>query len=55
MSEWYLVYGHRAHTHTHTGSLNCAAFMAGIIEAFLNGTQFVSGVPVMYCFYEAPG
>ena len=24
------------------GSLNCAAFMAGIIEAFLNGTQFVS-------------
>ncbi len=24
------------------GSLNCSAFMAGIIEAFLNGTQFVS-------------
>ena len=25
-----------------TGSLNCAAFVAGVIEAFLNGTQFVS-------------
>ena len=25
-----------------TGSLNCAAFVAGIIEGFLNGTQFVS-------------
>ena len=24
------------------GSLNCAAFMGGVIEAFLNGTQFVS-------------
>ena len=24
------------------GSLNCAAFVAGIIEGFLNGTDFVS-------------
>ena len=24
------------------GSLNCAAFVSGIIEAFLNGTEFVS-------------
>lgn len=24
------------------GSLNCAAFVAGIVEAFLNGTGFVS-------------
>ena len=24
------------------GSLNCAAFVAGVIEGFLNGTHFVS-------------
>ena len=28
--------------HTSAGSLNCAAFIAGIVEAFLNGTEFVS-------------
>jgi hypothetical protein len=27
-----------------TGSLNCAAFVAGIIEGFLNGTQFACKV-----------
>lgn len=29
-------------TYYNIGSLNCAAFVAGVIEAFLNGTQFVS-------------
>ena len=33
------------------GSLNCAAFIAGIIEAFLNGTQFVS--VVILCIWES--
>ncbi len=32
------------------GSLNCAAFVAGIIEAFLNGTGFVSAVRWDICF-----
>ena len=32
----------RAVVFSPAGSLNCAAFVAGIIEGFLNGTQFVS-------------
>ena len=37
-----------------TGNLNCAAFMAGIVEAFLSASEFVSYSYEWYLLIEEP-